>query len=178
MALILGLPDTVSVGEALHIAGTAGRLQAFNFSTDPSVRFTFWTGTHRRAVPVPVVLRHRSEPGAALPDRQVGGRSAHLALHERLLEDSAAGAGDDHRRADVRVLPVHAAADAVQPRARRARARERAGPASTSRSSRSSRRRSPTGATPRSSWPMPSGATSAATRDRARAAFTASRADA
>ena len=45
VALILGLPDTVSVGEALHIAGTAGKLQAFNFSTDPSVRFTFWTGT-------------------------------------------------------------------------------------------------------------------------------------
>jgi Na+/proline symporter len=45
VALILGLPDTVSVGEALHIAGAAGKLQAFNFSTDPSVRFTFWTGT-------------------------------------------------------------------------------------------------------------------------------------
>jgi SSS family transporter len=45
VALIAGLPDTVSVGEALHIAGSAGRLQAFNFSTDPSVRFTFWTGT-------------------------------------------------------------------------------------------------------------------------------------
>ena len=64
-----------------------------------SVRFTFWTGTHRRAVPVPVVLRHRSEPGAALPDREVGGRGAHVAVHERLLEDPAAGAGDDHRRA-------------------------------------------------------------------------------
>ena len=44
-ALLLGLPDTVSIHEALKIAGTAGRLQAFNFSTDPSVRFTFWTGT-------------------------------------------------------------------------------------------------------------------------------------
>jgi len=44
-ALIIGLPDSVSVGSALHIAGAAGRLQAFNFSTDPSVRFTFWTGT-------------------------------------------------------------------------------------------------------------------------------------
>ena len=43
-------------------------------------------------------------------------------LHERLLEDSAAGAGAADRRADVRVLPVHAAADAVQSRARRARA--------------------------------------------------------
>ena len=45
VALVLGLPDTVSIHEALQIAGTAGRLQAFNFSTDPSVRFTFWTGT-------------------------------------------------------------------------------------------------------------------------------------
>jgi Na+/proline symporter len=45
VALILGLPDTVSIHEALKIAGTAGRLEAFNFSTDPSVRFTFWTGT-------------------------------------------------------------------------------------------------------------------------------------
>ena len=45
VALVVGLPDTVSVGDALHIAGSAGRLQAFNFSTDPSVRFTFWTGT-------------------------------------------------------------------------------------------------------------------------------------
>ncbi len=45
VALVLGLPDTVSINEALKIAGTAGRLQAFNFSTDPSVRFTFWTGT-------------------------------------------------------------------------------------------------------------------------------------
>jgi Na+/proline symporter len=45
VVLILGLPDTVSIHEALKIAGTSGRLQAFNFSTDPSVRFTFWTGT-------------------------------------------------------------------------------------------------------------------------------------
>ena len=45
VALILGLPDTVSTNDALQIAGAAGRLQPFNFSTDPSVRFTFWTGT-------------------------------------------------------------------------------------------------------------------------------------
>ena len=45
VALMLGLPDNVSVGEALHIAGTTGRLQVFEFSTDPSVRYTFWTGT-------------------------------------------------------------------------------------------------------------------------------------
>jgi SSS family solute:Na+ symporter len=45
VALVLGLPDTVSVNEAFHVAGAAGRLQAFNFSTDPSVKFTFWSGT-------------------------------------------------------------------------------------------------------------------------------------
>ncbi|MFA5910953.1 MAG: sodium:solute symporter [Vicinamibacterales bacterium] len=45
LALMLGLPDNVSVGEALRIAGTTGRLQVFDFSTDPSVRYTFWTGT-------------------------------------------------------------------------------------------------------------------------------------
>ena len=44
-ALVWGLPGEVSVNEALEIAGTAGRLQPFNFSTDPSVRFTFWSGT-------------------------------------------------------------------------------------------------------------------------------------
>ena len=45
VTLIIGLPGSITVNDALNIAGTAGRLQAFNFSTDPSVRFTFWTGT-------------------------------------------------------------------------------------------------------------------------------------
>ena len=45
VALVLGLPGDVSINDAFNIAGAAGRLQAFNFSTDPSVRFTFWTGT-------------------------------------------------------------------------------------------------------------------------------------
>jgi Na+/proline symporter len=45
VTLIAGLPSEVGINDALNIAGTAGRLQAFNFSTDPSVRFTFWTGT-------------------------------------------------------------------------------------------------------------------------------------
>lgn len=45
ITLIAGLPDTIGISDAMHIAGTAGRLQAFNFSTDPSVRYTFWTGT-------------------------------------------------------------------------------------------------------------------------------------
>jgi Na+/proline symporter len=45
VTLIAGLPGTVSINDAMHLAGTAGKLQAFNFSTDPSVRFTFWSGT-------------------------------------------------------------------------------------------------------------------------------------
>ncbi len=45
IALMMGLPDNVSVGDALRIAGTTGRLQVFNFSTDPAVSYTFWTGT-------------------------------------------------------------------------------------------------------------------------------------
>ncbi|MGH9220799.1 MAG: sodium:solute symporter family transporter, partial [Vicinamibacterales bacterium] len=45
VTLIAGLPGSVSIDDAMAIAGAAGRLEAFNFSTDPSVRFTFWTGT-------------------------------------------------------------------------------------------------------------------------------------
>ena len=48
-------------------------------------------GHDRGAVPVLFVLRHRSEPGAALPDGAVGRRGAALAADERLLEDPAAG---------------------------------------------------------------------------------------
>jgi Na+/proline symporter len=42
--LIVQLPDHVSVGEALHIAGTTGRMQALDFSWDPDRTYTFWSG--------------------------------------------------------------------------------------------------------------------------------------
>jgi solute:Na+ symporter, SSS family len=45
VALIVGLPDTVSVPDALHIAGATGRLQTFDFRFDLTDRFTFWSGT-------------------------------------------------------------------------------------------------------------------------------------
>jgi SSS family solute:Na+ symporter len=45
VALVVGLPDNVSMGEALSIAGSTGRLKVFDFSTDPTIRYTFWTGT-------------------------------------------------------------------------------------------------------------------------------------
>ena len=71
-------------------------------------------GTARRPVPDAVVFRLRSEPGAALPDGEVGRRGPPVAADERVLQDPAAGAGAADRRAGVRLLPLQPAADAVQ----------------------------------------------------------------
>ena len=53
----------------------------------------FWSGLIGGAVPDPVVLRLRPEPGAALPDREVDRRGAPVAADERLRQDPAAAAG-------------------------------------------------------------------------------------
>ena len=45
VVLIGGLPDDVGVGQALRIAGAAGRLQTFDFSFDLTNQYTFWSGT-------------------------------------------------------------------------------------------------------------------------------------
>jgi Na+/proline symporter len=44
VALILGLPRGVSISDALHLAGTTGRLQALDFTFDLSRTYTFWSG--------------------------------------------------------------------------------------------------------------------------------------
>jgi solute:Na+ symporter, SSS family len=44
-ALVLGLPDSVSLTEALHVAGATGRLQTFNFEFSLTETYTFWSGT-------------------------------------------------------------------------------------------------------------------------------------
>jgi solute:Na+ symporter, SSS family len=44
LMLILGLPDRISVGDALHLAGSTGRLQALDFTFDLSKTYTFWSG--------------------------------------------------------------------------------------------------------------------------------------
>jgi|SRR5688572_17720813 len=44
IALILGLPDDISVGSALHVAGAVGKTQALDFSFDLSERYTIWSG--------------------------------------------------------------------------------------------------------------------------------------
>jgi Na+/proline symporter len=44
VVLILGLPDDISLGSALHVAGAVGRTQALDFRFDLSERYTFWSG--------------------------------------------------------------------------------------------------------------------------------------
>jgi Na+/proline symporter len=45
VALVLGLPGSVSVSDALHLAGATGRLQSFDFRFDFTQSYTFWSGT-------------------------------------------------------------------------------------------------------------------------------------
>jgi SSS family transporter len=45
VALVVGLPDQVGVGDALRVAGTTGRLQMFDFRLDFTEQYTFWSGT-------------------------------------------------------------------------------------------------------------------------------------
>jgi SSS family solute:Na+ symporter len=44
IALIIGLPEDVSVGAALHTAGAAGKMQALDFTFDTTNQYTFWSG--------------------------------------------------------------------------------------------------------------------------------------
>jgi Na+/proline symporter len=44
VALILGLPDGVSLEPALHVVGATGRLQAIDFTFDLNETYTFWSG--------------------------------------------------------------------------------------------------------------------------------------
>jgi SSS family solute:Na+ symporter len=44
IALIMGLPDNVSVGAALHTAGSVGKMEAIDFSFDTTNQYTFWSG--------------------------------------------------------------------------------------------------------------------------------------
>jgi Na+/proline symporter len=45
VVLMLGLPEQVSVSNALRIAGDTGRLQTFDFRFDLTDQYTFWSGT-------------------------------------------------------------------------------------------------------------------------------------
>ncbi len=45
VVLVLGLPGDVSIGDALRMAGSTGRLQTFDFRFDLTNQYTFWSGT-------------------------------------------------------------------------------------------------------------------------------------
>lgn len=45
VVLVIGLPSEVSLTDALHLAGSTGRLQTFDFRFDLTDRYTFWSGT-------------------------------------------------------------------------------------------------------------------------------------
>src|SRR5947208_10564489 len=44
IALVLGLPHDVGLGQALHVAGAAGRLNTVDFHFDLRQTYTFWSG--------------------------------------------------------------------------------------------------------------------------------------
>jgi SSS family transporter len=44
VVLLLKLPAGLGFGGAAHVAGALGKLQAVDFSPDPTRRYTFWTG--------------------------------------------------------------------------------------------------------------------------------------
>jgi solute:Na+ symporter, SSS family len=45
IALVMGLPDSIGIGDALRIAGSTGRLQTFDWRFDVTNDYTFWSGT-------------------------------------------------------------------------------------------------------------------------------------
>ena len=121
VALIAGLPDDVSFVKALH--GWGGSMPWISAST--GTRPTRSGQDCSAGCSGCCRTQLRSEPGAAVSDREVHRPGALVADDERLLEDPAAGAGTAHGRARVRLLPVQPAADALQPRARAEGGRER-----------------------------------------------------
>jgi Na+/proline symporter len=43
-ALLIGMPESIGLGDALKVAGAAGRLQAIDFTFDVRQTYTFWSG--------------------------------------------------------------------------------------------------------------------------------------
>jgi SSS family solute:Na+ symporter len=69
--IVASMPRGVSFADALHVAGSAGRMKAIDFSPDLNNRYTIWSGIFGGAFSDACLLRNRSIPGAALPLRNV-----------------------------------------------------------------------------------------------------------
>ena len=126
VAAILGFPADVGLADGLSIAAATGRLQDVRLLVRSDEPVHVLVRHDRRAVPVLLLLRHRPEPGAALPDGAIGRRGAALAADERVLEDPAAAPRARARRPGLRLLRLQSAAAALQPGSRRAAEARRA----------------------------------------------------
>src|SRR5258705_1929492 len=60
--LIIGLPHDISIGQALHVAGAAGRLNTIDFHFYSQQTYNFWSGVLRGLVLHPSYFRCRPEP--------------------------------------------------------------------------------------------------------------------
>jgi hypothetical protein len=112
--VILGkLPEDVSFTEALQVAGSAGRMQAIDYSTDPNNRYTIWTGILGGVF---LSLAYfGTVPGAALPVRQFVARKPAGPDVQRRPENPHAILHPAVGNSGVRVLSVRASALDVQP---------------------------------------------------------------
>ena len=110
VTVILLLPPSVSFGDAVFLAGAAGRLNAVTTHFDWNDRFNIWSGLHRRHLPVPLLFRLRSIAGAALPHRQIHRAEPLEPAVQRRGQNPDAVLHPVHRGDGLRLLPVRAAA--------------------------------------------------------------------
>ena len=115
IALVLGLPAEVGLADSLHLAGAVGPPEDARLLVQPHRAVHRVVGNAGGPLPDAVVLRMRPEPGAALPHGEVRRREPAVAADERLFQDSPAGRHPADRRPGLRLLRLHAPADAVQP---------------------------------------------------------------
>ena len=126
--IVVGLFAMIAAARARPARRRRARRRARHRRGDrPSAQFRLLVGSHQpvhvlvrhdcRAVPLLLVLRHRPEPGAALPHGAIRRGSQAIAADERVLEDPAAGARAPARHSGVRVLRLQYAAADLQQRA-------------------------------------------------------------
>ena len=139
VALIAGLPDDVSFVKALHVAGAAAGSMPW-ISASTGTRPTRSGQDCSAGCSGCCRIQLRSEPGAAVSDREVHRPGALVADDERLLEDPAAGADTAHGRARVRLLPCSTSRRCSSTACTRRRWTRAAAPRDSGHSSRSSGR--------------------------------------
>ena len=104
---------SVSFGDAVYLAGAAGRLNAVTTQLRLERPLQYLERPARRHVPVPVLFRVRPVAGAALSHRPLDRGEPPEPAVQRRRQDSDAVFHSVHRRHGLRVLPVRPAAAAV-----------------------------------------------------------------